>query len=308
MLTLSNLACRPQEQSGVIVRADKEGLHDSEDKLIYLEMFLGSEERIVFSKDNSQYQIELEPGEELTVCFGGEVNENASRKWGNNDIAVSVVYSWEREEKKDKKAEELEENQQGEGSEKEKNSNVDDVSSEEVDEQEISEENLEDGKGLPTNESYLENTNKEGDEIKYIELQESQNDDVVIDSWRVDEEGKIISPEYILQNIGDSEGIWSLSGLVCKSQEQSEIKISTDKKEIQNNDMRSIYLELVLEKGEDIVLPQENLLYEVKLKPGERVSVCFVGEMNGNTLRAGEKAEIVVTAMRSWNMERKVEE
>lgn len=161
---------------------------------------------------------------------------------------------------------------------------------------------------MPTNESYLENTNKEGDEIKYIELQESQNDDVVIDSWRVDEEGKIISPEYILQNIGDSEGIWSLSGLVCKSQEQSEIKISTDKKEIQNNDMRSIYLELVLEKGEDIVLPQENLLYEVKLKPGERVSVCFVGEMNGNTLRAGEKAEIVVTAMRSWNMERKVEE
>lgn len=35
ILTLSNLACRPREQSGVIVRTDKAGLHDSGDKSIY---------------------------------------------------------------------------------------------------------------------------------------------------------------------------------------------------------------------------------------------------------------------------------
>ena len=76
ILTLSNLVCRPQEQSGVVVRTDKEGLHDSGDKSIYMEMLFGNNERIVFSEESSQYQTELAPGEELPVCFVGEVNEN----------------------------------------------------------------------------------------------------------------------------------------------------------------------------------------------------------------------------------------
>lgn len=110
ILTLSNLACRPREKSGVIIRTDKEGLHDSGDKAIYMEMLFGNGEQIIFSQENSQYQKELMPGEELSIRFAGEVNENAFGKWENNDIAVSVVYSWEMEESADAGAENPEEN------------------------------------------------------------------------------------------------------------------------------------------------------------------------------------------------------
>lgn len=167
ILTLSNLVCRPREQSGVVVRTDKEGLHDSGDKSIYMEMVFRNEERIVFSKESCQYQTELKPGEELSVCFVGEVNENAFGKWQNDDIAVSLVYSWEMEEKQaaddmekgeekpgiDEKLEEIREKQEnvidreeaGEKEQEESKTEHPEENSETEIKSEVSEETLENG-------------------------------------------------------------------------------------------------------------------------------------------------------------------
>ena len=435
MLTLSNLVCRPREQSGVIVRTDKEGLHDSGDKSIYMEMIFRNEERIVFSQESGQYQTELKPGEELSVCFVGEVNENAFGKWENDDIAVSLVYSWKMEEKQtdedrekgeeesgiDEKLEEIREKQEGvidreEAEEKEqedanaenpeeslktdinsqdseqtpetdmdekdsekkeqedtntKNSeedlqtNIDSENSVEIPEADVDESRSQEqqngaGEAEPENEPSdhidaelqqngstdssseagngqeasdtpeeeiqaeeqeadtqaepeineggLEIVDKEEEEIKSIELLEPQKIDVVIDSWIVDEEGKIASTQYLLKNTGETTGTWSLAELVCKPQEQSGIRICADQKEVSGKEAKSVYMELVLGNGEKVVLSQKNSEYEVKLEPGEEVSVCFVGEMSRELLEVWEEKNIEVTAVCSWDIEQAVME
>lgn len=396
ILTLSNLACRPRDKSGVVVRTDKEGLHDSGDKAIYMEMLFGNGEQIIFSQESSQYQKDLKPGEELSVRFAGEVNENAFGKWESNDIAVSVVYSWEMEEaidtgaenQEDKipdDAEEIEEKIQKD-SEREALGEVtqDDGNSEEsektdlnleepetdaeagepegqqpgvdkadkkpvTDENETQElpsgvneaqespsevnelqefssnvssgvgteqpeildnmknasltENLaEDTQELQTSNNGSNSSGQEKNEIKNIDLLEPQQVDVLIDSWKIDEKGQIVSPEYLLHNTGNTAGIWTLSEIVCKPQEQSEVVIQKNRNDLHNGEGKSVYMELIFGNGEKITISQEKSQHKVELKPGEKLSVRFVGEMNGNLFEPREDGEIVVTAVCTWEL------
>lgn len=93
-LVLSELACTA-ESEGIKIQTDKKGLHTGDDKSMYMEMIFGNGEKITLSPEDSQYETELEPGEKLSFCFSGEVNENASADWSGSDIAVTVVYSWD---------------------------------------------------------------------------------------------------------------------------------------------------------------------------------------------------------------------
>lgn len=95
ILTLSQLTCRPQDGSHVIIRTAKEGLHDNKEKSLYMEMLFGNDEQVVLSEDAAEYQTELKPGEELSFCFSGEVNEYVDDEWEKGDIKVGAVYSWE---------------------------------------------------------------------------------------------------------------------------------------------------------------------------------------------------------------------
>lgn len=52
-------------------------------------------ERLVLSADSSEYSAQLEPGEEMTMYFTGEVNENASEQWEDGDIAIDGIYIWD---------------------------------------------------------------------------------------------------------------------------------------------------------------------------------------------------------------------
>lgn len=275
VLTLSGLICRPREQSGVVIRTNREGLHDNGDKTIYIEMLLGNGEKVVFSQESSQYQTKLEPGEKLSVCFAGEVNENALGEWKNDDISISMVYSWETEsEAEDMDLKELEENPQDD---------IEDTGKEESDK----------SKG--------DSANQEKNEIKNIDLLEPQKVDVVIDSWKVDEEGRIVTQQYLLQNTGNTVGIWDLSELICKPREQSTTAIKTDKSELHNSGEKAVYMELVIGNGEKITLSQEKSEYKVELRPGEQLLIRFVGEMNGNLFETYEEGDITVTAVCTWN-------
>lgn len=394
ILTLSNLACRPREQSGVVVRTDKAGLHDSGDKSIYMEMLFGNGEQVVFSQESSQYQTELKPGEELSICFAGEVNENAFGKWENNDVTVSVVYSWEMEEEqkgsaeeadiqgdekdikediqsgtdgkefgkqiqeedkdlqekvelneedsaekresigeeiaektevdpeKEKTEEEKEEqkNQQQmetdtAGSERQpfvgadaSQENSENYAARGIQEQETLqvaqadsvEENMDAGMGALADGQNPVPEDQKKNEIKNIDLQESQKVDVVIDSWNADEKGRIISPQYLFQNTGNTTGIWDLSEIICKPQEQSTVAIKTDKNRLHEGEEKAVFMELVLGNGETVALSQERSQYKVELKPGEKLSVQFVGEMNGNLFEMRENGDIAVTAVYTW--------
>ncbi len=401
ILTLSGLACRPREQSGVIVRTDKEGLHDSGDKSIYMEMLLGNGERIVFSQESSRYQTELKPGEQISICFTGEVNENAFGKWQSNDIAVSVVYSWETEEERNAMAAESgatdektqadadinkdeisEKKQEDIGSEEINKKTQEDISLEEINErtqdntdseetidsnldldeqtekpdndtekeeleeskqevesdevgkdltadknsdllQEASSESSVEGMKEPEagdigadgssnqnlkqdmeesliSNNAFESTDEEKEKIKNVDLQDPQKVDVIIDSWKIDEKGRIVSPEFLLKNNGSTTGIWTLSELVCKPKDQSAVVIKAEKDELSDSDEKSVYMELRIDNGEKVVLTENNSQYKVELEPGETLSVCFLGEMKGNLFENSEDGDITVTAVCTW--------
>lgn len=391
ILTLSNLACRPRDKSGVIVRTDKEGLHDSGDKAIYMEMLFGNGEQIIFSQESSQYQKELKPGEELSIRFAGEVNENAFGKWESNDIAVSVVYSWEMEEaadtvaenqedkilddveeieekiQKDSEREALGEETQDDGNSEESektNLNLEEPETDakagesegqqpgadEADKKPVTDENetqeppsgvneaqefpsevnglqefplnvssgagteqlemldnmknaslAENTQELQTSNSGSNSSGQEKHEIKNIDLQPQQVD-VSIDSWKTDEKGEIVSTEYLLYNTGNTAGIWTLSEIVCEPLEQSGVVIQKNKNDLYNGEGKAVYMELVLGNGEKIALSQEKSQYKVELKPGEKLSVRFVGEMNGNLFEIREDGDIAVTAVCTWEL------
>ena len=95
ILTLSCLICNHQGQDRVIVKTDKAGIHDNKEKSLYMEMVFGNGERIVLSEENSEYQVELRPGEELFLCFTGEMNEYAEEGWKNGDVNVGIRYLWD---------------------------------------------------------------------------------------------------------------------------------------------------------------------------------------------------------------------
>lgn len=94
ILTLSFL-CRRGEDSTAVIRTDNIGLHDDENKSIYIEMIFGETEGIILMEEGLEYQAQLGPGEELAVRFAGEVNEYASESWQSSDVEIEGVYFWE---------------------------------------------------------------------------------------------------------------------------------------------------------------------------------------------------------------------
>lgn len=95
VLVLSNLICLLEEQEGIIVRTDNEGIHDGQAKCIYMEMAFGNDDSVIMTQEGSEYEVRLAPGEELPFRFLGEVNENADSLWADGDFEVKVTYSWD---------------------------------------------------------------------------------------------------------------------------------------------------------------------------------------------------------------------
>lgn len=93
-LTL-DFACKVREDTGLSFQEDPDGIHSSDEKLIYMKVLFGTGEEAVFTQEGVKYQAELQPGETLSLRFTGEVNENADDPWKNGDIEIEGTYSWE---------------------------------------------------------------------------------------------------------------------------------------------------------------------------------------------------------------------
>ncbi len=323
VLSLSHLACKPQAQSGVVVKTDKTGLHDNEEKSVYMEMVFGNGEQIVLAEESSKYEVELQPGEILSLCFTGEMNEYASQGWDNGDVRVEVVYSWSIVEDENG----VNRDDVGSGADKtdeENESNTVDAQEEalpnnmELDDPIVPENSIgiegnltaEEPKIGEENEPQInvDNHEFEGDELggekepKVIDLKEFQTAQVVIDSWRIEENGQILSKRYTVRNTGERAGTLTLSKLVCCAGEESEILVKREKKELEEAEERAVYMEMVLGNGERFVLSRKEADYKLELRPGEEISVYFEGKINGNGTGSMEQGEVVVSALCSWNV------
>ena len=297
ILTLSCLICNHQGQDRVIVKTDKAGIHDNKEKSLYMEMVFGNGERIVLSEENSEYQVELRPGEELFICFTGEMNEYAEEGWKNGDVNVGIRYLWDIVET------EMNENTEDMEVAMNMNSieNESDVSDMLENESGNNEKNIvsegEESEG--ENQEFEEDDSKE--ETKVIDIQKFEISEFVIDSWEMNENGQFTSEQYVVRNTGDREGILGISKPICRSREESEILVKSEREELGEEKEKRIYAEIVLGNGEKQVLFQEETDYQVELKPEEEVSVCFIAEINQGVFESTEE-EIVVSVSCSWNM------
>lgn len=96
-LILSGLTCKTPEQGGITVMENQEELNHSVGETIYIEMLtrVGEvEEKKALSQKDSEYQIELEPGEEISIRFAGEMKERSDEDWKNENVEVTAVCLW----------------------------------------------------------------------------------------------------------------------------------------------------------------------------------------------------------------------
>lgn len=94
LLRITNFMCIPGENSGVILTNESSGIHDANEKFAYMEILFGNGSRINFPSEDAEYEVYMEPGEELRFFYRGEVNENASQGWREHDLMVGMVYFW----------------------------------------------------------------------------------------------------------------------------------------------------------------------------------------------------------------------
>ena len=326
VLTLSNLACRPQEQSGVIVTANPAGLHDGDEKLICMKMIFGNGDQIDLSEDASTYQVELQPGEELSICFEGEVNEYASEGWKDGDVTVTVAYSWDvngtEEAEEGKEDGKISQDIDSDANDGEINGNKEEQIDEEVQESEEGAENEEATEDEEIIQSKEEDEKiEEKDEPEVIKLKEFKAVEFVIYKWEKDDEGCLCSGGYLVKNEGETEGEFVLSDLLYTDEEQNEIDILGKKEGVNESESEPFHVELVLEDGERIDITQkvskkdmedtqevlENNLeekgYRVILKPGEELKFRLVGEWDDADSEEIYKGNIMVKVIGSWDRE-----
>jgi len=373
ILTLSNMTCKPQEMSDVVVRTEGSGTHVDKSKSIYMEMLFGTGERIVLSEIENEYEAELKPGEELTFQFTGEVNEYASGNWKNGDVAVSVVYSWEREEEDGQvsgDADSVEEGMPDTDDEKAGKANTSGDVSGDVSGDikplgnekqqvsgDVSKEETGSDTGAPPDDSVKEDTGEssgnnqlEGEDndsekgnVKTVELNLAPKGEIGVDSWTVEDDGQAESVWYIMQNKGKSPGILNLSDLECRLPEQREtvVRIKSEgveklqategvkeekpqdeeKLDRENQEAREkklyelenlgyackkfIFIEMMSAQEESMdseYEEEETSGYQVELKPGEELAVCFSGERSGMTPQKLKEENVMVTVRYSWNL------
>lgn len=287
VLTLSQLICRPQEKGDVIVRTDKDRVHDTEEKSLYMEMIFGNGESVALSEEGTEYRAVLKSGEELSFWFAGEVNEYAAEGWKDEDVAVGVVYSWDEEaiaegvnEDVANRAPDIDDDPMNENKMNENEMDEADAGDEELTNLEMTGNEEE----LPQIDDFV-SEQKDGEKekkiIKVVDLPANQKSKITIDSWEIEENSqgnRIISEEYVLRNAGEVPGTLILEELRCKTS-------------------KDICMEMVLGTGESMRLPQESSEYQVELKPGEEVRIWFTGEMNGSMPEELEKGVVEVTAV-----------
>lgn len=329
ILTLSHLACKVSGESEAVVTTNRAGLHDGDEKLICMQMIFGNGDQIELSEDGSTYQVELQPGEELSVCFKGEVNEYASESWKDGDVAVEVVYSWnvvqmpDDIEEKEKVSEDF---KMENGAEETEEVKEDEKKSQDIDldanggeinenkEEQIVEE-MQEGEEALKNEEVTESeepiqSKEEVANTEVIELKEFKPIEFVIDKWESDGEGHLCSGWYLVRTEGETEGVFVLSDLLYMDEEQNEIDVLREKEEVNDSESEPFHMELMLENGERIDIirkvleknPEEKG-YRVILRPGEELKIQFIGERDDVASKEIQKGNIIVKASGSWERE-----
>lgn len=329
ILTLSNLTCKPREKSGVVVRTDREGMHGDGGKTIYMEMLFGNGERVVLTEEGEEYKTELKPGEEFTIQFAGEVNEYAAGEWGNGDVAVGAVYSWDRKEAADISGDTVKE--AAEKAEAPQDTVKTEASGDAL-EEELETEKQGD---MPANEpeGNASAENRQQQEEKTFSLDVPGEEEIRVDSWTEDGDGQVAAV-YVMHNTGETAGILTLLNAECKMPGQSgiSVKIKVDgngegsvcdtqepegEEKVQDTYAfgkereKYVFIELAKDAPGALNDAQDGMEvsgYKVELNPGEEAAIVFYSRLSGDALETLKAGETMAAFKYSWVLEGKEQE
>ena len=85
------------EKSGITIIENQEELYNSTGEAVCIEMVTRDgedEKKKTISQEGSEYQVEIEPGEEISIRFVGEMKEGLAEFWKEGNVEVKAVCLW----------------------------------------------------------------------------------------------------------------------------------------------------------------------------------------------------------------------
>ena len=125
-----------------------------------------------------------------------------------------------------------------------------------------------------------------------------QKFEIVLDPWEMDGRTQIYSEQYIIKNTGDMLGTLKLTGIACETGEDVHVQKSSDG--IHNGKDKKLYIELLVNDEERLVLMPEGTDYEIELAPDESITLEFTGEMNENTPQNWQNSDVRISVTYDW--------
>lgn len=113
-----------------------------------------------------------------------------------------------------------------------------------------------------------------------VYLQVPNDIDFVIDPWQVAKRGQVYSEKYVIRNCGTKEGTLYLTNIVCYPEKSENIVIVKDRNLISDNGEKSIFMEMMFDNGEVLVLSQEEKQYSIKIAPKSEIVFWVIGNIN----------------------------
>lgn len=130
---------------------------------------------------------------------------------------------------------------------------------------------------------------------KTIQLQVPENIDFIIDPWGVAGRGQVYSDKYTIRNCGTREGVLYLSDIICFTNPDADIAVTKDKQAVSHTEEKSVYIEMVFDTGETLLLSQTGQEYCIRCAPGEEIVFWISGAVSSNVANGWEKDDVMLS-------------
>lgn len=128
-----------------------------------------------------------------------------------------------------------------------------------------------------------------------IQLQVPENIDFVVDPWGVAGQGQVYSGKYAIRNCGTQEGMLYLSNIVCFQGDAANVVVTEDKQGISKGEEKSVYIEIVFDDGETLVLSQKEQEYCIRLAPNEEIVFWINGAVNSGMTDSWKNNDVKIS-------------
>lgn len=135
------------------------------------------------------------------------------------------------------------------------------------------------------------------------QLQVPEKLEVVVDPWEMDGKDQIYSKPYVIRNMGETPGTLTLSGLSCVPRENSGVQVRSERMGLHEGKEKAVYMQITIGDGKEIVLSEESEVYQIRLQPGEELSLYITGEVNENALEEWKDSDLTVHVAYLWEAE-----